>query len=269
MGGVVQVSFISGLVKLPLGRKGPQSWAEETYSVNVSLCPAEMVLQVGLGSLALFGLMSLGKRWPFLCEAVENSIKWKWERFLSLFSYFLRDWSPDRGASLPTGWLLPPPRPAPVGAHLTPGRESHKLHSHLWATTMGLSFIPFCFFISSVLVPLRNWTQTSYCLTSQHQHHVAPLSHTLPKREVRVKMQAPSPGNQHQAVITLLLKCLLLEIKSPSETFTGSFHTQRMPKLSLHQELVCESDTAQFENLKPQSGWSQRLGWTVIVSRWK
>lgn len=78
MGGVVQVSFISGLVKLPLGRKGPQSWAEETYSVNVSLCPAEMVFQVGLGSLALFGLMSLGKRWPFLCEAVENSIKWKW-----------------------------------------------------------------------------------------------------------------------------------------------------------------------------------------------
>ena len=252
MGGVVQVSFISGLVKLPsgskpLGRKGPQSWAEETYSVNVSPYPAEMVLQVGLWSLALFGHLSLGKRWPFLCEAVENSVKWKWERFLSLF-YFLRDWSPDREASLPTGWLLPPPRPAPVGAHLTPGRENRKLHSHLWATTMPLSFIPFCFFISSVLVPLRNWTQASYCLTSQHQHRVAPLSHTLPKREIRVKMQAPSPGDQHQEVITLLLKFLLLEIKSPSEIFTGSFHTQRMPKLSLHQELVCESDTAQFEN---------------------
>ena len=103
------------------------------------------------------------------------------------------------------------------------------------------------FRISSALVTLSNWTQTSYYLTSQHQHHVWAPGHTPVHR---VKMQISSPGDQYQPVITLLLNSpfLLLEIKLPSWTSTGSFHTQRRLKLSLHQELVCKSDTSQFEN---------------------
>lgn len=110
------------------------------------------------------------------------------------------DWTPDKGAYLASPRLtIPSCQPSLSGS---PVRESPRL----WATTMSSSFIPSSFFLSLALVPLRNWTQTSCCLTSQNHHCECPPCHIhLLRGEVRRPMQTPSPGDQHRPVTNLLI----------------------------------------------------------------